>query len=118
MLEQIDKGTILMDVEGSRVGQINGLVVYNFSRTSFGKPARITTQVRIGKGEFINIEREVEMSGPIHTKGVLILSSLLANRFAKDRPLSLSASIVLNSLTAALTETVLLLPNITVCFRQ
>ena len=94
MLEQIDKGTILMDGEGSRVGQINGLVVYNFSRTSFGKPARITTQVRIGKGEFINIEREVEMSGPIHTKGVLILSSLLANRFAKDRPLSLSASIV------------------------
>ena len=94
MLEQIDKGTILMDVEGSRVGQINGLVVYNFSRTSFGKPARITTQVSIGKGEFINIEREVEMSGPIHTKGVLILSSLLANRFAKDRPLSLSASIV------------------------
>ena len=94
MLEQIDKGTILMDVEGSRVGQINGLVGYNFSRTSFGKPARITTQVRIGKGEFINIEREVEMSGPIHTKGVLILSSLLANRFAKDRPLSLSASIV------------------------
>ena len=62
MLEQIDKGTILMDVEGSRVGQINGLVVYNFSRTSFGKPARITTQVRIGKGEFINIEREVEMA--------------------------------------------------------
>ncbi len=94
MLEQIDKGTILMDVEGKRVGQINGLVVYNFSRTSFGKPARITTQVRIGKGEFVNIEREVEMSGPIHTKGVLILSSLLANRFAKDSPLSLSASIV------------------------
>ena len=94
MLEQIDKGTILMDVTGKRVGQINGLVVYNFSRTSFGKPARITTQVRIGKGEFVNIEREVEMSGPIHTKGVLILSSLLANRFAKDSPLSLSASIV------------------------
>lgn len=94
MLEQIDKGTILMDIKGERVGQINGLVVYNFSRTSFGKPARITTQVRIGKGEFVNIEREVEMSGPIHTKGVLILSSLLANRFAKDSPLSLSASIV------------------------
>ncbi len=94
MLEQIDKGTILMDVTGKRVGQINGLVVYNFSRTCFGKPARITTQVRIGKGEFVNIEREVEMSGPIHTKGVLILSSLLANRFAKDSPLSLSASIV------------------------
>ena len=94
MLEQIDNGTILIDVEGKRVGQINGLVVYNFSRTSFGKPARITTQVRLGKGEFIDIEREIEMSGPIHTKGVLILQSLIANRFAKTSPLSLSASIV------------------------
>lgn len=94
MLEQIDDGSILMDVTGSRVGQINGLVVYNFSRTSFGKPARITAQVRLGSGDFVNIEREVEMSGPIHTKGVLILQSLLANRFAKETPLSLSASIV------------------------
>ena len=94
MLEQIDKGTILMDVEGTRVGQINGLVVYNFSRNSFGKPARITTQVRLGKGEFLDIEREIELSGPIHTKGVLILQSLVANRFAKYSPLSLSASIV------------------------
>lgn len=94
MLEQIDEGTILMDVEGERVGQINGLVVYNFSRNSFGKPARITTQVRLGKGEFLDIEREIELSGPIHTKGVLILQSLIANRFAKYSPLSLSASIV------------------------
>ena len=94
MLEQIDKGTILMDVKGERVGQINGLVVYNFTRNSFGKPARITTQVRLGRGEFINIEREVAMSGPIHSKGVLILQALLSNRFAKRSPLSLSASIV------------------------
>ncbi len=94
MLEQIDEGTILLDVEGKRVGVINGLVVYNFSRYSFGKPARITTQVRMGSGEFLNIEREIEMSGPIHTKGVLILQSLLANRFAKMSPLSLNASIV------------------------
>ena len=94
MLEQIDKGTILMDVKGERVGQINGLVVYNFTRNSFGKPARITTQVRLGRGEFINIEREVAMSGPIHSKGVLILQALLSNRFAKRTPLSLSASIV------------------------
>lgn len=94
MLEQIDKGTILMDVKGERVGQINGLVVYNFSRNSFGKPARITTQVRMGNGEFVDIEREIEMSGPIHTKGVLILQALLSNRFAKRKPLSLSASIV------------------------
>lgn len=94
MLEQIDEGTILMDVEGERVGQINGLVVYNFSRNSFGKPSRITSQVRLGKGEFLDIEREIELSGPIHTKGVLILQSLIANRFAKYSPLSLSASIV------------------------
>ena len=94
MLEQIDEGTILLDVDGKRVGVINGLVVYNFSRYSFGKPARITTQVRMGSGEFLNIEREIEMSGPIHTKGVLILQSLLANRFAKMSPLSLNASIV------------------------
>ena len=94
MLEQIDKGTILMDVEGERVGQINGLVVYDFGEHSFGKPARITTQVRLGRGEFLNIEREIALSGPIHTKGVLILQSLLANRFAKTSPLSLSASIV------------------------
>lgn len=94
MLEEIDRGTILMDVKGERVGQINGLVVYDFSNYSFGKPARITAQVRIGKGDFVDIEREVMMSGPIHTKGVLILKSLIANRFAKYSPLSLSASIV------------------------
>lgn len=94
ILEQIDKGTILLDVKGERVGQINGLVVYNFTRNSFGKPTRITTQVRLGRGEFINIEREVAMSGPIHSKGVLILQALIANRFAKRSPLSLSASIV------------------------
>ena len=94
MLEEIDKGTILMDVVGERVGQINGLVVYDFSNYTFGKPARITTQVRMGKGDFVNIEREVLMSGPIHSKGVLILKSLIANRFAKHSPLSLSASIV------------------------
>ncbi len=94
MLEEIEKGTILMDIKGERVGQINGLVVYDFSTYSFGKPARITAQVRIGKGDFVDIEREISLSGPIHTKGVLILKSLIANRFAKHSPLSLSASIV------------------------
>jgi predicted ATP-dependent protease len=83
-----------MDIKGERVGQINGLVVYDFSTYSFGKPARITAQVRIGKGDFVDIEREISLSGPIHTKGVLILKSLIANRFAKHSPLSLSASIV------------------------
>lgn len=94
MLEEIQKGTILIDVKGERVGQINGLVVYDFSNYSFGKPSRITAQVRLGSGDFVDIEREIELSGPIHTKGVLILKSLIANRFAKHSPLSLSASIV------------------------
>lgn len=93
MLEQIEQGSILMDVKGERVGQINGLVVYNISRFSFGKPTRITAQVRLGNGELFDIEREIDLSGPIHTKGVLILQSLLANRFAKECPLSLSATI-------------------------
>lgn len=94
MLEQIDNGTIFIDVKGAKVGQINGLVVYNFARFCFGKPARLTAQTRIGNGEFINIEREANLSGPIHSKGVLILQALLANRFAKFSPLSLSASMV------------------------
>ncbi len=94
MLEQIEKGTIMIDTETSVVGQINGLVVYDLNRICFGKPAKITCQTRIGRGEFIDIEREIELSGPIHTKGTLILKSLLANKFAKDRPLSLSTSTV------------------------
>lgn len=94
LLEQIERGTILLDVTGERVGQINGLVVYQMSRFSVGKPARITSQVRIGNGEFFDIEREIELSGPIHTKGVLILQSLFTNRFAKENPLSLSGTIV------------------------
>lgn len=94
MLEQIERGTVMIDTEGKVVGQINGLVVYTFTRNSFGKPARITAQARMGKGEVLDIEREIELSGPIHSKGMLILQSLLANRFAKESPLSLSASIV------------------------
>lgn len=117
MLEQIDKGTILIDVEGERVGQINGLVVYNFSRNSFGKPSRITTQVRLGKGEFINIEREVEMSGPIHSKGVLILQSLIANRLPRNRPCRCRLRLFSSSPTAASTATALRQPNITACCR-
>ena len=94
MHEQIERGTVMIDTEGAVVGQINGLVVYSFARNSFGKPSRITVQARMGKGEVIDIEREVDMSGPSHSKGMLILQSLLANRFAKESPLSLSATIV------------------------
>jgi predicted ATP-dependent protease len=76
------------------VGQVNGLSVIQLGDFAFGTPSRITARVRLGKGEVVNIEREVNMSGPIHSKGVLILSSFLGARYAADQPLSLSASLV------------------------
>jgi lon-related putative ATP-dependent protease len=92
--EQIRRNIIMIQTEGSAVGQINGLAVYDIANSRFGKPCRITCQVRIGKGDVIDIEREVDLGGPTHTKGVLILSSFLSSRFAKDVPLSLEASLV------------------------
>lgn len=86
--------TILIDTRGSKVGQINGLSVSQFGDTAYGKPTRITAQIRMGRGEVVDIEREVALSGPIHSKGVLILSGFLAGRFATEHPLSLSASLV------------------------
>ncbi|MBT3927443.1 MAG: AAA family ATPase [Rhodospirillaceae bacterium] len=94
MQEQILRGSVLIDTEGATVGQINGLAVLQTGRFSFGKPSRITVRLRVGTGKVIDIEREVELGGPLHSKGVLILSSYLATRYATDRPLSLSASIV------------------------
>jgi lon-related putative ATP-dependent protease len=92
--ERIQQGTILIDTTGERVGQINGLSVLGLGNFSFGQPSRITARVRLGKGKVVDIEREVELGGPIHSKGVLILSSFLSARYAADRPLSLSASLV------------------------
>ncbi|MBN1137772.1 MAG: AAA family ATPase [Anaerolineae bacterium] len=92
--ENILRGTILIDTEGSKVGQVNGLSVLQLGNYSFGQPNRITARVRLGKGEVVDIEREVELGGPIHSKGVLILSGFLGARYAVDRPLSLSASLV------------------------
>ncbi|MBZ5699785.1 MAG: AAA family ATPase [Acidobacteriia bacterium] len=94
MLEQFVHGTILIDTQGEKVGQINGLSVIELGQIPFGHPTRITARVRLGKGEVIDIEREVELSGPIHSKGVLILSGFLGARYAPDHPLSLSASLV------------------------
>ncbi|MFO0593527.1 MAG: S16 family serine protease [Polyangiaceae bacterium] len=93
VLEGIEQGTILIDTTGARVGQVNGLAVLDLGRTSFGRPSRITAKVRLGKGEVVDIEREVDLGGPIHTKGVLILSAFLGARFALDHPLSLSATL-------------------------
>jgi lon-related putative ATP-dependent protease len=92
--EQIERGTILINTEGERIGQVNGLSVINLGYFVFGQPSRITARVRLGKGEVIDIEREVELGGPIHTKGVLILSGFLGARYAPEHPLSLSASLV------------------------
>jgi predicted ATP-dependent protease len=84
----------LIDTSGERIGQVNGLSVIDMGQFAFGHPTRITARVRMGKGEVVDIEREVELGGPIHSKGVLILSSFLNSRYVPDQPLSLSASLV------------------------
>lgn len=92
--EAILRDTVLIDTEGDQVGQINGLSVIMLGDFAFGRPNRITARVRLGSGEVIDIEREVELGGPLHSKGVMILSGFLGARFAEERPLSLAASLV------------------------
>lgn len=94
LYEAIQRGTFLIDTQGAKAGQINGLSVLQTGDFTFGQPSRITATVRLGKGEVIDIQREVELGGAIHSKGVLILSALLGSRYASDVPLSLSASLV------------------------
>ncbi len=94
MEETILRDTILIDTEGETVGQVNGLSIIPLSNFTFGRPTRITARTRMGKGEVVDIEREVELGGPIHSKGVLILSGFLGARYAEEKPLSLSASLV------------------------
>jgi ATP-dependent Lon protease len=91
--QMIAEGTIMVDVEGAVVGQVNGLSVYDLGIFSFGRPNRITAKTFLGKRGVINIERESQLSGRIHDKGVLILSGYLGWKYAQDKPLSLSASI-------------------------
>jgi ATP-dependent Lon protease len=91
--EAIQDGSIMIDTDGEEVGQINGLSVYDLGQYAFGKPTRITVTTAVGKGGVINIEREAELSGAIHNKGVLILSGFLRSRYAKDKPLIMSSSI-------------------------
>lgn len=94
MQEQINRGISLIDTEGSRVAQVNGLSVLQLGDYAFGSPTRITATARLGQGKVIDIEREAKLGGDIHSKGVLILTSYLANRYAHNRPLPLSASLV------------------------
>jgi lon-related putative ATP-dependent protease len=92
--EEIGRNTLRIETDGTAIGQVNGLSVITLGGLSFGQPSRISAQVRYGKGELIDIEREVALGGPIHSKGVLILSGFLGGRFGRNGPLSLTASLV------------------------
>ncbi len=94
MHEQILEETILIETKGTSTGQINGLSVLSIGGFSFGKPSRITARVTLGRGDVLDIEREVKLGGPLHSKGVLILSGFLGARYVTDLPLSLHASLV------------------------
>jgi len=94
MQDEIARRTIRIETSGTAVGQINGLSVISLGALAFGNPTRITAQVRMGRGEVVDIEREVQLGGPLHSKGVLILSGFLGGRFGAARPLSLHASLV------------------------
>jgi lon-related putative ATP-dependent protease len=91
--EMIEDGTIMIDSEGEVVGQINGLSVYGLGEYSFGKPTRITARTSMGRAGVINIEREADLSGPTHNKGVLILGGYLRGKYAQDKPLTMNASL-------------------------
>jgi ATP-dependent Lon protease len=91
--EMIKEGTIMIDSKGAVTGQINGLAVYDLGEYSFAKPSRITVKTSMGKAGIINIEREADLSGKTHNKGVLILSGYLRSKYAQNKPLTLSASI-------------------------
>jgi len=92
--EVIQRGIVMIDTEGKQPAQINGLTVMMLGNFEFGQPARITATCRLGEGEVVNIEREVELSGPIHSKGVLVLTGYLKGHYAPEVPLSLAATLV------------------------
>ncbi len=94
MYENIHRGTVYIDIKNQVIGQINALSILQLGEFSFGQPTRITATTRMGSGKVIDIERETELGGPIHSKGVLILSSLIASRYARRTAFSLSASLV------------------------
>lgn len=97
-VEMIKEHTLLIDTTGEKVGQINGLTIMNVGDYTFGKPVKITANTYTGKNGVINIEREVELSGSTHSKGILILSAYIGEMFAQDIPLSLTASICFEQL--------------------
>lgn len=98
MREMTLEDTIIVDTSGSKIGQVNGLAVLDFGDYSFGKPSRITAKTFAGKAGIVNIERETKMSGKIHEKAILIISSYLGSKYAAKNPISLSASITFEQL--------------------
>ncbi|OQX73697.1 MAG: ATP-dependent protease [Campylobacteraceae bacterium 4484_4] len=94
IFEEIKRDTLMIDTAGEVVGQINGISVVEMGDITFGRPVRITARTRLGKGAIVDIEREVKLGGPIHSKGVMILSSYLASRYAREFRLSLTATLV------------------------
>jgi len=98
LLDMLNEGTLMVDTAGKQVGQINGLTVMDMGDYTFGKPARITASTYIGENGIVNVEREVELSGTSHSKGVLILSGYIGQKYAQDFPLSLSASLCFEQL--------------------
>ncbi|HEY5584065.1 MAG TPA: ATP-binding protein [Ruminiclostridium sp.] len=98
LLDMLNEGTLMVDTQGKQVGQINALTVMEMGDYSFGKPTRITASTYIGESGIVNIEREVDMSGTSHSKGVLILSGYIGQKYAQDFPLSLSASLCFEQL--------------------
>lgn len=94
IVEEIRRGTLLIDTSGAVTAQVNALVISELGRFAFGHPSRVTATVRVGEGEVVDIEREVELGGAIHSKGVMILTAYLAARFAGSKPLSLAATLV------------------------
>ncbi len=91
--EMIEEGTLMIDTEGAVVGQVNGLSVYDMGQFLFGKPTRITARTAMGRAGVVNIEREADLSGSTHNKGVLILGGYLRGKYAQDKPFALSASL-------------------------
>ncbi|MCH8072827.1 MAG: AAA family ATPase [Proteobacteria bacterium] len=94
VVDAIERDTLLIDTSGARVGQVNGLAVVDLGEFRFGHPVRITATTRIGTGDVVDIEREVELGGAIHSKGMMILSAALSSRYAADKPLSMHGSVV------------------------
>ena len=91
--ETVERGVVLVDTDGAKVGQVNGLAVMQVGNFSFGRPSRITARVRMGQGRIVDIEREAKLGGATHTKGMMILYGFIAGRYAQDIPLALGATL-------------------------